>query len=190
MEKHGKGECDQHFSVVERYKTHYEKYLKRINNVPDFIAAQQAVLTSRNALRQLTREPEVYWLFAQYYEADVPLGPRKAARISRLQSTYCLARERFQSYNEVWNLIFSDMWGNRRESQAIRVAIVNYAQGTRLRLNPGTKSPQDSNIVRLRQKREYQERVLAGPSRSGQLSAESSDILTEDEDESSSGEGF
>lgn len=186
-EKHGKGECDQHFSVVERYKSHYEKHLKRIQNVTDFIAAQQAVLSARNALRQLASEPEVYWLFIKYTGEDVLDGSRKAAKIPRLQSTYCLARERFQSCNQLWIMVFSDLWGMQRESQSVQVDITNYARGLGFRVNPGAKSPQDSNVVWLKCKREYHEQILTGPTNPSEpRDDDDSENLTENSDALSS----
>ena len=87
--------------MVERYKSHYEQHMKRIENVSDFIVAQEAIMGAKNMLRRLAHEPQIRWLFAQYCASDIPKVPRKACVIPRIQSTYCLLRERRQPSNEM-----------------------------------------------------------------------------------------
>jgi hypothetical protein len=161
-EKHGKGECDQHFSVIERYKGQYEQHMSRIKNVPDFITAQKAILEAKNSLRRLANDPELLWLFIPYTAQDIPVTPRKTARIPQIQSTYCISRERSQPLEEAWNLIFSDIWDTKKESQRIEVVFSLKGRRKEVRTSSGVKSCQDSNTPRLKRKRLLQERLLGG----------------------------
>jgi hypothetical protein len=179
-EKHGKGECDQHFSVLERYKVHYELHMKRIENVQDFIAALEAVVTAKNALRRLAGEREVWWQFVPYGAVDIPKVPKKGCCLPSIQSTYCISRERCQRVNELWNLIFSDGWAARNETQRFLVTTSEKAGRKPVREASGVKAIQVANIARLRRKRELHERVLAGAVAHGpEMSSESSDDSAE-----------
>ena len=61
-------ECDQHFSVIERYKSHYENHMRRIANVTDFIAASHfAEHHPSNGARSA-----MWWLFVPYAARDIP----------------------------------------------------------------------------------------------------------------------
>jgi len=182
VEKHGKGECDQHFSVVERYKSHYEQHMKRIENVADFIVAQEAIMGAKNMLRRLAHEPQIRWLFAQYCASDIPKVPRKACVIPRIQSTYCLLRERRQPSNEIWNLIFSGTWNAQMKHQCLTIAITQKGERKQVREASGVKSTQGSNISKLRRKREFQQCMLAGSR--GPMQVASLDSSDDEPDES------
>jgi hypothetical protein len=165
---------------VERYKSLYEQHMRRIDNVQDFVAALQAVLTMKNSVRQIAHQTEVAWFFAPYSAADIPRVSRKACCIPRIQSTYCLSRDRQQRRDQLWNRIFSDNLDAENENLRVSVTIVWKATRKLLRKNPGVKASQSSNLARLQRKREFQEKMLAGsPILPGDAAEETSDSSLE-----------
>ena len=153
--------------------------MKRIENVKDFVAAQEAVLNAKNSLRRLAGQPEIRWLFIPYESSDISNVPRKACCIPSIQSTYCICRERCQKSREVWNLIFSDGWAAKKDTQRFVVATSVKLRHKPVREASSVKAIQVANIARLRRKRELHERILAG------FAAQVQDTATESSSEES-----
>lgn len=111
-EKHGKGECDQHFAeiaaILYRYMMHKSQD-KMITTVSDFISVLRAQHNEMNGQRKADEEAEVTWWIDRYTRADLEKdSPVLSARVKQLKFSYSLSRERSNDPSDLKNHIFSD----------------------------------------------------------------------------------
>ena len=159
LERHGKGQCDQHFSTLETYKRQYELHVKQIRTVQEFASALQVVHNAANEVRKDLGSPPVLWHVLVYTAADVRAAPRRwVAKFKAIQMTHSLSRSKGSKPKELRNAVFSDCSSSRRET----VALVQDSVDSSCRIARIVVPPADSNIDKLRRKRLAQARLLAG----------------------------
>ena len=99
-------------------------------------------------------------------------------------SSYCLSRQRLdEPSNQVWDLVFSDVWSRKIPSQLRTVEIVSKPKRAKHRVAAAVKMPQHSNISALRRQREYHEQVFAGAAFSGKEDSDKEESEEETENE-------
>lgn len=81
---------------------------------------------------------------------------------------------------------FSDVWSERKKSQRILVTFSKKDGHKHMREASSVKATMGSNIVRLRRKRAFHERVLAGSTGQSATTEASSEAVSETSEEESS----